>query len=162
MILEALVKHYENLAEQGKLPRQGWCQAKVSYGINLSKSGDIKDIVWLKREEQMGKKQSWIPQLMTVPAMVTRSSGVSSNFLCDNSKYLLGIDKDGTGKRILECFEAAKERHLNLLQNASDEMAQAICAFFRKWNPEKAKENPGVMEKWEDITDSGNLIFCMI
>ena len=80
----------------------------------------------------------------------------------DGSKYLLGIDKDGTGKRILECFEAAKERHLNLLQNASDEMAQAICAFFRKWNPEKAKENPGVMEKWEDITDSGNLIFCMI
>lgn len=161
MILQALMEYYENLAEQGKLPRQGWCQAKVSYGINLSKSGDIKDIVWLKREEQMGKKQSWIPQLMTVPAMVTRSSGVSSNFLCDNSKYLLGIDKDGTGKRILECFEAAKERHLNLLQNASDEMAQAICAFFRKWNPEKAKENPGVMEKWEDITDSGNLIFCM-
>ena len=35
------------------------------------------------------------------------------------------------------------------------------CAFFHKWNPEKAKENPGVMEKWEDITDGGNLIFCM-
>lgn len=161
MILQALMEYYENLAKQGKLPRQGWCQAKVSYGINLSKSGDIKNIVWLKREEQMGKKQSWIPQPMTVPAMVTRSSGVSSNFLCDNSKYLLGIDKDGTGKRIQECFEAAKERHLNLLQNASGEMAQAICAFFRKWNPEKAKENPGVMEKWEDITDGGNFIFCM-
>ena len=161
MILQALMEYYENLAKQGKLPRQGWCQAKVSYGINLSKSGDIKNIVWLKREEQIGKKQSWIPQPMTVPAMVTRSSGVSSNFLCDNSKYLLGIDKDGTGKRIQECFEAAKERHLNLLQNASGEMAQAICAFFHKWNPEKAKENPGVMEKWEDITDGGNLIFCM-
>ena len=53
MILQALMEYYENLAEQGKLPRQGWCQAKVSYGINLSKSGDIKDIVWLKREEQM-------------------------------------------------------------------------------------------------------------
>ena len=161
MILQALMEYYENLAKQGKLPRQGWCQAKVSYGINLSESGDIKNIVWLKREEQMGKKQRWIPQSMTVPAMVTRSSGVSSNFLCDNSKYLLGIDKDGTGKRIQKCFEAAKERHLNLLQNASGEMAQAICAFFRKWNPEKAKENPGVMEKWEDITDGGNLIFCM-
>ena len=161
MILQALMEYYENLAKQGKLPRQGWCQAKVSYGINLSKSGDIKNIVWLKREEQMGNKQSWIPQSMTVPAMVTRSSGVLSNFLCDNSKYLLGIDKDGTGKRILECFEAAKEKHLNLLQNTSGEMAQAICAFFRKWNPEKAKENPSVMEKWEDITDGGNLIFCM-
>lgn len=161
MILQALMEYYENLAKQGKLPRQGWCQAKVSYGINLSKSGDIKNIVWLKREEQMGNKQSWIPQSMTVPAMVTRSSGVLSNFLCDNSKYLLGIDKDGTGKRILECFEAAKEKHLNLLQNTSGEMAQAICAFFRKWNPEKAKENPSVMEKWEDITDGGNLIFSM-
>ena len=41
MILQALMEYYENLAEQGKLPRQGWCQAKVSYGINLSKSGDI-------------------------------------------------------------------------------------------------------------------------
>ena len=51
MILQALMEYYENLAEQGKLPRQGWCQAKVSYGINLSKSGDIKDIVWLKKAE---------------------------------------------------------------------------------------------------------------
>ena len=89
MILQALMEYYENLAKQEKLPRQGWCQAKVSYGINLSKDGDIKNIVWLKREEQMGKKQIWISQPMTVPAMVTRSSGVSSNFLCDNSKYLL-------------------------------------------------------------------------
>ena len=109
MILQALMEYYENLAEQGKLPRQGWCQAKVSYGINLSKSGDIKDIVWLKREEQMGKKQSWIPQLMTVPAMVTRSSGVSSNFLCDNSKYLLGIDKDGTGNEFWNVLKQRKK-----------------------------------------------------
>ena len=93
--------------------------------------------------------------------MVTRSSGKVSNFLCDNSKFLLGIDTYGTDKGMLERFQAAKEKHLNLLENASGEMAQAICAFFHKWNPEKAKENPGVMEKWEDITDGGNLIFCM-
>ena len=40
-------------------------------------------------------------------------------------------------------------------------MAQAICAFFHKWNPEKAKENAAVLENWEEITDGGNLIFCM-
>mgnify|MGYP000225998611 FL=1 len=130
MILQALVKYYEDLERQEKLPKQGWCQAKVSYGINLSTDGDIKNILWLKEERQAGKKQIWISQTMKVPAMLTRSSGVAANFLCDNSKYMLGIDKSGTGKRITECFEAAKEKHLKLLKNTSGEMAQAICAFF--------------------------------
>ena len=161
MILQALVKYYEDLKRQGKLPQQGWCQAKVSYGINLSIDGDIKNILWLKEERQAGKKQIWISQTMKVPAMLTRSSGVAANFLCDNSKYMLGIDKSGTGKRITDCFEAAKEKHLKLLENTSGEMSQAICAFFCKWNPEKAKENAAVLENWEEITDGGNLIFCM-
>ena len=30
MILQALVKHYENLEEQGKVDQEGWCRAKVS------------------------------------------------------------------------------------------------------------------------------------
>ena len=161
MILQALVKYYEDLEKQGKLPRQGWCQAKVSYGINLSTDGNIKNIIWLKDEIQAGKKQIWTSKTMSVPAMLTRSSGIAANFLCDNSKYLLGIDKSGTGKRIVECFEAAKKKHLKLLGNASGEMAQAICAFFRNWDPEKVKKNIVVLENWEEITDGGNLIFCM-
>lgn len=161
MILQALVKYYEDLEKQGKLPRQGWCQAKVSYGINLSTDGNIKNIIWLKDEIQAGKKQIWTSKTMSVPAMLTRSSGIAANFLCDNSKYLLGIDKSGTGKRIVECFEAAKKKHLKLLGNASGEMAQAICAFFRNWDPEEVKKNIVVLENWEEITDGGNLIFCM-
>lgn len=161
MILQALVKYYEDLEKQGKLPRQGWCQEKVSYGINLSTDGNIKNIIWLKDEIQAGKKQIWTSKTMSVPAMLTRSSGIAANFLCDNSKYLLGIDKSGTGKRIVECFEAAKKKHLKLLGNASGEMAQAICAFFRNWDPEEAKKNIVVLENWEEITDGGNLIFCM-
>ncbi|MDY2627607.1 MAG: hypothetical protein SOW08_04725 [Lachnospiraceae bacterium] len=38
--------------------------------------------------------------------MVARSSGISANFLCDNSKYMLGADRKGSGKREKECFEA--------------------------------------------------------
>ena len=161
MILQALVKYYEDLEKQGKLPRQGWCQEKVSYGINLSTDGNIKNIIWLKDEIQAGKKQIWTSKTMSVPAMLTRSSGIAANFLCDNSKYLLGIDKSGTGKRIVECFEAAKKKLWKLLGNASGEMAQAICAFFRNWDPEEAKKNIVVLENWEEITDGGNLIFCM-
>ena len=31
MILQALAKYYENLAEEEKVARPGWCSAKVSY-----------------------------------------------------------------------------------------------------------------------------------
>ena len=93
--------------------------------------------------------------------MVVRSSGVSANFLCDNSKYMLGIDSDGTNPRVMECFQAAKERHLALLKNMESEIAQAICRYFETWDPEAASDNSVLKEYWDDITDGGNLIFCM-
>lgn len=165
MILQALVKHYENLEREGKVSKRGWCSAKVSYGIELSKDGQIKTIIWLKEEHMTGKKQVWLPKILTVPEMVTRSSGVSANFLCDNSKYLLGIDKEtiqgNTNPRVLECFQAAKEKHLALLEGVPGEMAQAIRLFFEMWNPACAEKNQEVKENWEELTDGGNLIFCM-
>lgn len=161
MILQALVRHYENLAAQGKVSREGWCQAKVSYGINLSREGRITGIISLKQEEERGKKTVIVPDIRTVPEMVTRSSGVSANFLCDNSKYFLGIDAQGSGTRIQECFQAARKRHLELLHGVEGEMAQAVRLFFENWNPQEAADCGPVKENWEDVTDGGNLIFCM-
>ena len=101
MILQALAKYYENLAEEGKVPKPGWCSAKVSYQINLSEEGDVKGISCLKTEEERGKKTVQVPQVFLVPEMVTRSSGVSANFLCDNAKYLLGISQETDEKSAL-------------------------------------------------------------
>lgn len=161
MILQALVNHYENLAEQEKVDREGWCKAKVSYAVNLSKDGEILGINFLKEEKKRGKKMVWLPQQIKVPEMVTRASGVAANFLCDNSKYILGIDAEGINQRVLDCFEAAKKKHLLLLRRTEGEMAQAVRCFFETWDPEKASEHDAIREKWEDITDGGNLIFCM-
>lgn len=164
MILQALVKHYENLIEEEKVSKQGWCSAKVSYEIELSKEGEIRNIICLKIEEERGKKKVIRPQNLLVPEMVTRSSGVSANFLCDNEKYLLGISQENdekNKKRAEECFLAARDKHLSLLNNAEGEMAKAICLFFQNWKPEKAMEYPEISENWEDITDGGNLIFGM-
>ena len=164
MILQSLTGLYEVLAEQGKVSRRGWCTAKVSYGINLSKEGEVKGIVWLKEEDVRGKKTVWLPVSMCVPEMVTRSSGVSANFLCDNAKYMLGIDKEMDEKsrqRAKDCFFAAKEKHLSLLHEIKGEMSQAICRFFETWNPDQAMEHPEIKENWENITDGGNLVFCM-
>ena len=161
MILQALAKHYENLAAEGKVSKEGWCEAKVSYAIELMPDGKVKGFISLKTEEERGKKKVWVSTTRMVPQMVTRSSGVSSNFLCDNSKYMLGFDKDGSSKRVLECFQAAKEKHLELLEQAEGEMAASIKAFFEMWNPEKEEEKLKESEIWEALTDGGNLIFYM-
>ena len=161
MILQALVNHYENLEKQGKVDQEGWCKAKVSYAVNLSRDGEILGILSLKIEEERGKRKVWVPRQIKVPEMVTRSSGVSANFLCDNSKYILGIDVDGTNQRVRDCFEAAKKKHLSLLREIEGEMAEAVRRFFETWDPEKASECAEIKERWEDITDGGNLIFCM-
>lgn len=161
MILQALVNYYEELVEQEKVDAEGWCRAKVSYAINLSKEGEILGIFSLKQEKELGKKKVLISPQLKVPEMVTRSSGVSANFLCDNSKYILGIDVNGTNQRLQDCFAAAKEKHLSLLCETQGEMAQAIRLFFATWDPQKALEYKVLKDKWEDITDGGNIIFCM-
>lgn len=161
MILQALVEYYETLAEQGMVSRQGWCKAKVSYSLNLDADGNLVSIVPRTMEEQRGKKTAWVPVLLEVPEMAARSSGVSANFLCDNSKYLLGVDKEGANKRVEACFQAAKEKHLDILASVHCEMADAIKAFFIKWDPKTAEEHPLLKEIWEEVTAGGNLIFSM-
>ena len=161
MILQALVKYYENLAEQGKVSRLGWCHAKVSYEINLSSEGDVIGITSRQIEDMRGKKAVWVPANLVVPEMVTRSSGVAANFLCDNSKYMLGIDAEGTNLRVMDCSQATKEKHGQILQSAQGKTARAILAYFEKWDPEKAAEHPVIRENWEELTEGGNLIFSV-
>ena len=56
------------------------------------------------------KKKALIPQTIQLPAPVKRTVGVTANFLCDNSSYILGADKKGKPQRSLECFQACKTR----------------------------------------------------
>lgn len=161
MILQALAEYYETLLENNKAAEPGWCQAKVAFALNLNADGSLKGIVTLKEEKERGKKKVWVSSERMVPQMVTRSSGISANFLCDNSKYILGVDKAGSGKRVYECFEAAREKHLRILEFSNGQMALAIKAFFKTWIPNKAMENEMLQEVWEEITDGSNLIFSM-
>lgn len=161
MILQALVQHYERLVEQEIVAKPGWCHAKVSYAIELMADGTIKTILPLGEQDMRGKKSVWVPLIVCVPEMVTRSSGVAANFLCDNAKYILGIDQNGTNKRVMECFEATKERHLSILKNVKGELAKAVSLYFEQWNPKLAQECTAVRENWDGLNEGGNIIFRM-
>ena len=162
MILQALAKHYENLAEQGKVSRPGWCHAKVSYAVNLSETGEILSITSRKVEETRGKKTVWVPASLAVPEMVSRSGlKIVPNFLCDNAKYMLGIDAEGTNQRVLDCFQATRDKHQAVLKSAKGKTARAILNYFTSWDPQKAAENAVIQENLKELTDGGNLIVCV-
>jgi len=161
MILQALVEYYEALERKEKITSPGWCMARVAYGLDISEQGELMGVIPLKKEQQNGKKTVWVPQDLTVPQMVSRSSGVSANFLCDHPGYMLGIDNKGKPERSRECFECAKKKHKDILGNISSPAARAVCRFFDCWAPDRAAENPYLMPELEEIISGSNLVFMI-
>lgn len=159
MILQALTAYYEKLAEMGLVDPPGWGPAKVSYGIDLNDDGSVFMVYPLLRETENGKGGKLIPQQKTVPLPAKRASGVKANFLCDSSSYLLGADLKGKPERSAECFAASKELHLSLLSVLPCKAAQAVCNFYRSWDPKDGPTHPELAARWQDLIEGGNLLF---
>ena len=159
MILQALVRYYEDLVAHGKLSAPGWTGEKVSWALEIARDGQLLAVYDIQQDMLRGKKTVRIPQQLTVPERVKRSSGVAANFLCDNSSYILGIDAKGKPARSLQCFEACKELHLQILQDVPGDAAEAVCNFFRTWDPTQAAENAALATYWEEICKGGNMVF---
>ncbi|MBR3624517.1 MAG: type I-C CRISPR-associated protein Cas8c/Csd1 [Selenomonadaceae bacterium] len=162
MIIESLVKRYETLAKEGKLPLMGWGNEKISYGLRLNENGEITEVVDLRTETVKGKKRILSPTVKILPERVERSNNVNSNFLYDNAAYLLGLDSKGDYKKGMERFSAAKEKHLQILDKCNSKMAVAIKIFFKTWIPAKNNiQNCDPLKNMlEDIKES-NLIFML-
>lgn len=159
MILQSLVRLFEDLVQEGKLSRPGWSPAKISYALCLGPDGVLEGVVPQLQEVLSGKKTVLRPRMMNLPAAVTRSSGVLPNFLWDNSSYLLGIDEKGKPKRSLACFQACAQLHHQLLDSCDSPVARAILSFFDTWKPDTAREDPILSDTLEEILKGGNLCF---
>lgn len=158
MILQALVRCYESLAAADELEKPGWSMVKVSWGLELTPEGQIQRLWPLESADAKGKKR---PQLIKLPAQTKKTVGVVSNFLCENSSYILGRDNKGKPERSLECFKACAARHREILTEVEHPMAKAILRFFAGWDPQTAEENAVLAPEWEEILKGGNLVFCM-
>ena len=75
MILQALVRCYEALAERGELEKEGWSPVKVSWGLELDADGQVKSLLLMGGTDAKGKQ---IPRVMKLPDPVKRSSGVAA------------------------------------------------------------------------------------
>lgn len=115
MILQALTRYYEDLLAQGKIDAPGWAPAKISFALYLDETGELTQVVPTMEDVTKGKKTVRQPQTMALPAAVKRTVGIASNFLWDNSSYLLGIDQKGKPERSRDCFAAAAQLHWMVL-----------------------------------------------
>lgn len=156
MILQALTRYYETLADQGKIARPGWAKSRVSYALCLNMDGELVQVIPLL-EETGGKKPQ--PRQFDLPAPVKRTVGIDSNFLWDNSSYLLGVDAKSKPDRSRQCFIACKERHHVILDGVNSTAAAAILRFFDTWNPSNARTHPALQNDFEGMTAGGNLMF---
>ncbi len=159
MILQALTQYYEDLLTIGKIASPGWAPVKISYALCLNSDGQVLDVVPTLEQLEVGKKTIAQPQVKTLPAPVKRAVNIASNFLWDNSSYLLGIDQKGKPERSWECFANAAALHHAVLNGVDSPIAHAILAFFDTWQPKQAMEHPVLGRYFEDVTAGKNLLF---
>lgn len=161
MILQALTRYYDILARDldSDIALPGYSAVGVSFALNLSAQGELLDVFPLFEQVQQGKKMVERPRRMIVPEQVKKTSGISSNFLCENSAYILGITDKGDADFGLKRFEAFRLFHNDLLAKTDCDAARAVIAFLDRHDPLGAREHPAIGGNLETILKGGNLVF---
>ena len=161
MILQALVRHYEDLVARDAIAGPGWSKTKISYALEIDDEGQLLQAVSVMAQQQRGKKTMLLPQEMELPAPVPGRTGksIKPSFLWDNASYILGIDEKGNPERAKDCFSASQKHHIELLSGVNCAPAQAIVAFFRNWDPKRAADHPALREHLDEILSGANLVF---
>lgn len=169
MILQALTSLYEALAQKGEISKEGWSREKISFALGIDENGDLLRITPLFKPGDMPKgKKKEVPQKMTVPAAVKRTSGAAANFLWDNSSYILGVslkkgeydaEREKRRNKDIKCFEACRELHHSMLDGMEYPAAKAVLNFLDKWEPQKAEENNLVAQYAKEILSGANMVF---
>ena len=161
MILQALNRYYDILVDEpgSKIAPYRYSAANVSFAVNLSPQGELRDLIPLYEKVQRGKITVDAPRRMNVPEQVKRSSGIRANFLCDNCTYVLGIADKGDEDYALNRFRAFRDFNRSLLTKAGSEAAKAVILFLDRWDPMTARAHPAIASQIEELVKPGNLVF---
>lgn len=161
MILQALTRYYDILLDdpETEIAPPGYSSTGVSFGLNVSAQGELLDVVPLFEQVQRGNKMEERPRRMIVPEQVKKTSGISSNFLCENSAYILGISDKGDAEYSRKRFEEFARLNTELLGKTNSKAAQAVIAFLETYDPSDGREHPKIVPYLEAILKGGNLTF---
>jgi len=119
MIIQSLVKRYEDVEKQGVPP--GWQRRSAQFALELSEDGELSNILQLGDTDKKNPSQEFV-----LPSIGSGRSGTkafeTAYFLCDDGNYMLGLSP--------ERFESARKLHAPLLEGVDSPLARAIAAYF--------------------------------
>ncbi len=152
MILQELSAYYERLAQDPKeldVPPYGFCRQGIHFCLVLNQDGEL---VGSPIDLRDGNQE----QQLEVPMAVKKTSNILSNFLWDNTGYVLGADAKGKPKRSAKTFAAFKQLHHEIGGNVNDAGMQAVLRFLDAWDPKQAATLP----LWSEMVGL-NLVFSL-
>jgi CRISPR-associated protein Csd1 len=163
MILQALTRYYDILLkdEESDIAPPGYSSTGVSCGLNISEKGELLDVIPLYELVQRGKKLEEKNKRMVVPEQVKKASGVVSNFMCENSVYMLGISDNEKPDYAPKRHEEFKRFHEELLAAVDSPAAKAILAFLDSYDSRKGVKHPKIVPHLEILLKGGNLVFMV-
>ncbi len=155
MIITALANYYEQLRRDrpDEVARPGWTSCKVKYQLVISEDG--VPVKLIPAAEKNGV-------VRLVPAQEKKTSGVKANFLCNSSAYFFGFDAKGKTQRSVQCFEASKAKHEEVLQAIDSPVARAILAYYNVWDPDDLSATQSLRPELQDACAGGNLTFALL
>jgi len=141
MILQALVQHYDRLAADpdSDIAAYGFTPQAVSFAVVIEPGGNLHAIEPLI-DDTSGKPQ---PIELVVPGYDKPSGGVTAKsvhkkcrFLCNDAMYMLGYAENTSDRKKAQmCFEAFRNRHLELEERMDNHAFSAVCGFLKNWVP---------------------------
>ncbi len=164
MIIQAAARYYKILAADPNcdIPRRGYSIVNINFVLVLSRDGEIVNLIPLVEKVMQGKKEVERAIQIVVPEQVQRSgSSPKSNFLWDNSTFVLGITSNeapGYGKLRFDSF---RERNRGALAGIDCPEAQAVIAFFDRYDMESIRQNESIADQIESLLKgmNSNIIF---
>ncbi len=156
MMLQELHRYYQRKSaeENSEMPPYGTSVENVSFALVIDSAGHLHGIDDLRM--QGGKKL--IPRKMPVPAAVTRTSGIKSNYLWDKSSYVLGADAEGAHAQNKERFAAFRQMATQVSGSNEDAGLAAVQFFLDAWDDERAAELITPFIPWDEVAGT-NLVF---
>lgn len=165
MILQALARYYDILLKDPdcEIAPPGYSSTGVSFALNISEQGKLLDVFPMFEKVQRGEKIQERPRRMIVPEQVKKTSGINSNYLCENSAYILGIsDKESKNPDYAtKRFEAFRQWNKEMLNQVNCTAARAVTAFLDEYEPEIGREHPKIASHLETMLKGGNLVFMV-
>ncbi|MEK6676993.1 MAG: type I-C CRISPR-associated protein Cas8c/Csd1 [Planctomycetota bacterium] len=139
MILNALVKYYDRLAdeENSDIAPPGFSRQKVSFVVVLNPDGSLHDF---HDNMQVSGVRS-VARERIVPGY-SYTNDVDPRPLWGNRSYLLGLPDTKDPKHnalwALRRFEAFRDWHVDREHKVNDQCFSAVCRFLKAWNPKEA------------------------